>query len=450
MQCAEIRHKFVEYYQHLGFQWLPCAPMLHPSIPMSFVMSAGLVQVETSLANVKNRSGNKFLLIQDCFRHFDLDAIGTDNLHLSLFEMPAVFIFTKNGRRQIITQMWRFVTDIVRIEPERIWVSYFDGGEVAGHQLPRDELTYHVWHDVGISEHQLVGLGSAHNYWLQSGGFENGGSPWRKCGANTELFYDLGQNKSCSPDCQPGCRCGRFVEFSNLLFVSHHLHHDTNTLTPMDDPFTEAVIGTERVAMILQNASSVFDTWNYRSVIEKIHQFVTNTDVSPNLIQESERVIADHLRALYVLVAEGAPPPGKNGRERIIKLLIRGVITRQIILGIALEKRFFSEVFQLIVDVFVNESTIANNSPEHTISTYFEKENQRFTRTIDRGQRELEKMLKANGGQTLSGSQIVFLEKQYGMPYPLISVSLQKKGLPVLENEYNKALTAWKQKKLSN
>jgi len=93
MNCTGIRQRFIEYYQQLGFQFLPRAPMLHSSIPMSFVMSAGLVQVETSLANAQNRTGNKFVLVQDCFRHFDLDAVGTDNIHLGLFEMPGAFMF---------------------------------------------------------------------------------------------------------------------------------------------------------------------------------------------------------------------------------------------------------------------------------------------------------------------------------------------------------------------
>ncbi len=102
MNCAEIRQKFVQYYQNLGFQLLPRAPMMHPSIPMSFVMSTGLVQVETSLANTKNRSGNQFVLVQDCFRHFDLDRIGTDNIHLSLFEMSGAFVFRSNGQQKYI------------------------------------------------------------------------------------------------------------------------------------------------------------------------------------------------------------------------------------------------------------------------------------------------------------------------------------------------------------
>ena len=88
MNASEIRRRFVGYYEGMGFHPLPRAPMLHPSIPMSYVMSAGLVQVETSLARAEQRQGDQFVLVQECFRHFDLDKVGTDGIHLSLFEMP--------------------------------------------------------------------------------------------------------------------------------------------------------------------------------------------------------------------------------------------------------------------------------------------------------------------------------------------------------------------------
>lgn len=447
MNCSEIHRRFVDYYTQYGFQYLPRAPMMHPSIPMSFVMSAGLVQVETSLANAEHRSGNKFVLVQDCFRHFDLDAIGTDNFHLSLFEMPAAFLFDQDGRRDIIAQMWQFVTKGLGIDPQRIWVSYFGGGKLAGYFLQCDELTYRAWRGVGVPEDRLVGLDRSHNYWLQGGGIQNGAQPLRKCGANTEMFYDLGKDYACGPTCQPGCRCGRFIEFSNLLFVTHQLNHHTNTLTQLADPFTEAVIGTERVAMILQNVQSVFDTTAYRPLMTAIHQCVTATDIAPQLIHASECVIADHLRALCVLVADDAPPPGKNGRERIMKLLIRGVMTRQLVLGIDMgfKNPFFLELLQLVIDFLDVE--VQNTQSSAIISrliSYFETETQRFRRTVARGYRELEEMLSCNQGRTLSGLQIVDLEKRYGLPYLLIAKTLKSRGLDVPNVQYRKALNKWK------
>ena len=445
MRYFEIRRRFVEYYQNLGFQLLPRAPMMHPSIPMSFVMSAGLVQVETSLANSQNRSGNKFVLVQNCFRHFDLETIGTDNTHLSLFEMPAAFIFGENPRKAAITQIWHVATEELGIDSKRLWITYFSGDELDGHFIPEDRETYQVWREVGVPEQRLIGLDRNHNYWVQGGGIRNGGTPLRKCGANTELFYDRGPEYSCSSsNCRPGCRCGRFVEFSNTLFVTHHLNYNAKTFTPMEEPFTESVVGTERLAMILQEIPSVFETSAYSPMLRAIHQFVTNTELTPALMEESERVIADHVRALYVLVADGAPPPGKDGRERIVKLLIRDILTRQILLGIA-SSVFLPPILRTLTESFSITSEISFSEAEQTLLSYFQKEQTRFFKTIESGKRQLNRLLRENHGATLSGGQIVLLEKKHGLPYLLIASILKEQGFEVLNNEYQNALHRWKQ-----
>jgi len=443
MDCGEIRSRFVDFYQERGFQLLPAASMLHPSIPMSFVMSAGLVQVETSLANNHNRSGNRFTLVQNCFRHFDLDTVGTDDIHLSLFEMPGAFVFGNNGKQQTIQSMWQLATEKLGIEPNRIWATYFAGGNLGGQHLPQDELTRQTWLEIGLPETRLVGLGLNHNYWIQGDGARTNGDSWRKCGTNTELFYDRGAILSCGVDCQPGCKCGRFIEFSNSLFISYAIDLQRNSLTPIEDPFNETVIGTERVAMILQKVESVFDTEIYLPLIQLIHEFIVCKNVSLDLVIASERVIADHLRALYVLVADGAPPPGKNGRDRIIKLLIRGVLTRQIMLGI-ISKEFLSALLGTVIRAFDKHNLEAFQT-ESKIKTYFANEDRHFQKTVERGRRKIYKMLTELQGESLSGSQILFLEKSLGLPHLVAAQMLQEKGLLFSEAEYQKALKVWKQ-----
>lgn len=443
MDYYEIRHCFVDYYRNKNFRLLPKAPMLHPSVPMSFVMSAGLVQVETSLAKINNRLGNKFVLVQDCFRHFDLDSVGLDNTHLSLFEMAAAFVFGKDTREEAINDMWILATKIIGIKSTHLWVSYFKGGELEGQLLPEDKQTYQAWQHLGVPENRLVGLGVADNYWVQrGGGIQSDEVELRKCGPHTELFYDRGTNYACSLSCQPGCRCGRFVEFSNSLFISHYLNPQTNQIELLPEPFIETVMGMERIAMILQRCDSIFEIPSYRAVREGIQGFVTHTNLPPELLRTSENIIVDHLRALCVLINDGAPPPGKNGRERLIKLLIRGIITRQIILGIT-AKSFLPVMIQLIKR-FLAKDTEINVNTEDKMNVYFEMERNKFKGTINRGQREIELMLNNNQGQTLSGSQLVVLEKERGLPYSLIAFTLQNRGLAVLHTDYQTAQLAWK------
>jgi len=441
MNSVEIRRRFVDYYKGLGFHLLPRAPMLHPSIPMSFVMSAGLVQIETSLARVEDRPGKQFVLVQECFRHFDLDKVGTDGIHLSLFEMPGAFVFGPNGKAETVRRMWALATSVLGIDKSRIWASYFNGGRVLDDYLPVDEATRQAWIEVGLPENRIVGLGTDDNYWVQGGGIDGMETP-RKAGPNTELFYDRGTERACGPDCRPGCRCGRFVEFSNSLFICRELNDQSGSLRPMAEPFAETVIGTERVAMILQGAQSVFKTDGYRLIMDAIRSFARAPGLPEPLATASERVIADYLKALYILVADGAPPPGKDGRERIIKLLIRGVITRQIVLGIQ-SREFLPTLIDCVAQV-VYSTLRATVEDEKRLMSYFSTESQRFSKTIERGRRQLDRFLKENGGHTLSGLQIVFLEKKKGLPHLLTAMMLREKGLTFGEAEYEEALEIWK------
>lgn len=443
MKADEIRRRFVDYYTMQGFHPLPRAPMIHPSIPMSFVMSAGLIQVETSLARAEDRPGDEFVLVQECFRHFDLDRVGSDSLHLSLFEMPGAFVFGPNGKAATVQRMWTLATSILGIDRERIWVSYFGGGEVLGDSLEEDCATQQAWLDVGVPEHHIVSLGPEHNYWVQGGGIDGLETP-RKAGPNTELFYERVDRWPCGTNCRPGCRCGRFVEFSNSLFISREQDSEEEGLRPMAEPFSETVIGTERVAMILQGVDSVFRTAVYRPVIETIESFVDEPELPEALVAESERVIGDHLKALYVLVADGAPPPGKNGRERIVKLLIRGVVTRQILLDIR-SSEFVPTVMEAIRET-VHSSVRGTPEDEGRMMSYFSSESERFRKTIERARRKLERLLEENDGCTLSGSQILFLEKRKGLPHLLTAMMLRDKGLAFAEAAYREALKAWKQK----
>ena len=415
--------------------------MLHPSIPMSFVMSAGLVQVETSLARAEGRTGDQFVLVQECFRHFDLDKVGTDGMHLSLFEMPGAFVFGPNGKTATVQRMWALATSVLGIDKNRIWASYFNGGKLMGDTLPRDEVTRRAWIEVGMPAERLVGLVDD-NYWVQGGGIDGMETP-RKAGPNTELFYDRGAERACGPDCKPGCKCGRFVEFSNSLFICREQDRLSGSLRQMAEPFSETVIGTERVAMILQDAQSVFETEAYRPLISAVHSFVRAPELPEPLLIASERVIADYLKSLYVLVADGAPPPGKDGRERIIKLLIRNVITRQIILGIESE-----EFLPTLVDCIsrtVHNTLWATPEDKERLASYFSSESHRFLKTLRRGRRQLEWLLKENDGRTLSGPQIVYLEKKWGLPHLLTAKMLREKGLVFAEAEYRESLEAWRQ-----
>lgn len=438
---ANIRHQFIQYYQDKGFIRLPRASMLHPSIPMSFVMSAGLVQVEMALSQLpKPQDSQKFVLVQDCFRHFDLDRVGQDHSHLSIFEMPGAFLFGHNTKKDTIHLIWEFTTKILKINQDHLWVSYFAGDEVNGHILPPDQETYQIWYDLGVNPKHLIGLGSSDNYWLQSPHLTRENKLGQKCGENTEIFYDLGITQNCHQNCNPTCSCGRFLEFSNSLFITSQIHEDTGNIVSWEHPFTETVIGAERVAMILQNAKTVFDLEEYRILLDAIRKYQTVEYLPDQTVLVSQRILIDHLRALYMLIANGAPPPGKNGRSRIIKLLIRRVITHMQVLQIPETNtlHFLTIISQTFHVYNVSSYTVIN-----TIMDYFDQESQRFHFTIERGYKKLEEICKFHTEDSLFAAEIVKLEKTFGMPLALIQKQLIKHDLDFNWHEYQKALHNW-------
>jgi alanyl-tRNA synthetase len=436
MDSVDIRRLFTNHFEDMGYQSLPRAPMIDPSIPMSFVMSAGLVQVENSLAKSIKREGNRYVLVQECFRHFDLEKVGTDDTHLSLFEMPGAFIFGPDGKSGTVRRMWTLATSVLGLDKDHIWATYFNGGQVKDDNLPEDIETRDAWLKSGILENHIVGLGIDKNYWIQGKGIEDV-SVSKKCGPNTELFYDRGTQRACGENCKPGCNCGRFVEFSNSLFICSEIKRDKRFIQPLENPFTETVIGTERIAMIRQGSQSVFEIDSIKPLITTLHQFVRKT-ITLEMLIAHERVIADHLRGLYFLIADGAPPPGKDGRARIIKMLIRRVATRLIILDID-PRLILSEILACVSRMASKNMQGAEIKKQ--VITYFLSEYERYSRTIKRGEYKLMQILKENGGDTLSGPQIVCLEKQWGLPSLLTAMILQKLELSFQEDEYKSVLS---------
>ncbi len=443
MHPQAISDRFVRYYQSLGFKQLPGTSLLHPSIPMTFVMSAGLAEVETAIDQLGSRSpDDDYVMVQNCFRHFDVDRIGKSDLHLSLFEMPGAFSFGHNTRRIAIRRMWEFLTRDLQIDSSRLWATYFAGGKISGHRFNQDLETYQAWRDLGLPEDRVVGLGADHNFWKQGGGID-GQETSRKCGPNTELFFDRGSQLSCRPDCRPGCKCGRFVEFANSLFIFAEIDAETDALSLMADPFTETVIGTERVAMILESQPTVFEIETVRPLIEDLRSFYShwNVEVAFNA-RESERILVDHLRALVFLAADGAPPPGKGGRRRLMRILIRRVLAQMRILQIDPLGCLPALIDHEIVLDGKRHPNLGRGRDR--LLAYIEAEAQAFDRTLSRGYRQLDRLLARNDGCTLEGKDLVRLVKQFGIPVPLLRVSLAHKGLEFREHEYRKAVEQWR------
>jgi alanyl-tRNA synthetase len=402
MECNNISRAFLSLHEADGFKTLPAASLLHSSAPMSFVMSAGLIQIENELPQIVAAIGNQFTFTQPCFRHFDVKQVGNDTMHLSLFQMSAAFYMGSTRRENVLPRLWHFLTQVLGLEQQRLWVTYLDD-DVFG----RDQQSYDCWRSIGVDKAHLIGLDHQHNFWRQrkSGQIARDG---KKCGPHTEVFYERQEvvcrcntadsNTTIKQKIQ-SCRCGRFVEVSNSLFIENYLN-DKQQRIPADTVFSECVIGIERLAMILQNVPTVyhisrFSAW--RNALQPLLPNAYNTQ-NTNVFDKSKatntpldkslNIILDHLSAFVALINDGAPAPGRGGRARIMRNLARRAITHALLHDIDAMK-----LFQQLLAEAENEEQQAN---QQYCLDLLQQEYQRFAQTLERGKRKLIALKKAN------------------------------------------------------
>lgn len=435
-----IAQIFLDYFRLLGYQSISSSSLLDDSIPMSFVMSAGLVQVER-FAALSGRGNDRFVLLQNCFRHFDLDRIGISDTHLSFFRMLGAFTFGSMDCIEQICTAWKLAVEIFQLPPEKLWVTYFSGDSIAGHEFKSDFATYQTWREVGVRQNQILGLDAKSNFWKQSA-MLMGAEHASKCGPNSEIFFDRGENLRCSPDCRPGCTCGRFIEFLNMLFITDSLDEQSGKLDSLENPFIELVVGLERLEMILRGCDSVYEIDSIQPLMLQIRSLSESRELENNDRIRFERILADHLRALLFLTSDGAPPPGKGGRSFIMRRLMREFFVSADLLKIN-KPSWLSDLIDQAILLY-RESKPEIQNIKSILMEYFIEEKAHFEHTLKRGFARIERTLKNQKTHWMSGQDILEFEKEYGLPLPLLECFLNAKHITYHPKAIEVAEEIWK------
>ena len=309
MQAAEIRQAFLDFFQGKGHLVMPSSSLIPAGDPTLLLTSAGMVQFKPYFTGEMKPPGPRLTSVQKCFRTTDIDEVG-DTSHHTFFEMLGNFSIGDYFKREAIAWAWEFVTEHMKLPPERLWATIF----------LEDEEAHDLWLETGVPEERIRRFGEEDNYWGPAG---NEGP----CGPCSEVHYDFGGEcrlgKPVS-ECGPNCECGRFLELWNLVFMQFYQDPE-GVRTPLPAPNIDTGMGLERAARILQGVDSAYETDLFKPIIARVEKLAGVKYGSGEETDAAIRVVAEHARSAAFLIADGVVP-GNEGRGYVLRRVIRRAI----------------------------------------------------------------------------------------------------------------------------
>jgi len=392
MDHLEIRKKFLDFFEKKGHKIVPSSSLL-PNDSSVLFTTAGMQQFKPYYLEEESPYGNRTTSIQKSMRTSDIEEVG-DESHNTFFEMLGNFSFKNDYfRKEAIEFAYEFIFNTLNISPDRVTISIFKGDPSAN--LPVDEESLKIWKDLGIQEDKIFFQGREDNFWGPTG--DQG-----PCGPTTEVYIDD-------------------VEIWNVVFNEFYCdknHKGEDHILPLTNKGIDTGMGMERLAMVLQNVPSIFETDLFIPVIEEIRGKENLYDYKQNA--RSERIIADHLKSSVFLISEGVLPSNSE-QGFILRRLLRSAIRHVKLLNLP------DDVYERIVKVVVNniygDVYPELSKKEKEILKVILREKDKFTKTLDIGLKELGKVLDKlikKGDKTISGSEAFKLHSSYGFPIELI------------------------------
>ena len=394
---TDIRKIFLDYFQAKDHEVVPSSPLVPANDATLLFTNAGMVQFKDVFRGREQRHYARAVSSQRCVRaggkHNDLENVGYTARHHTFFEMLGNFSFGDYFKRDAIRYAWEFLTDVLKLPAERLWVTVFE----------EDDEAVDIWlNEVGVSPQRFSRIGAKDNFWSMG---DTG-----PCGPCSEIFYDHGPEVPGGPPGTPEEDGDRYIEIWNLVFMQYD-RGVGGELQPLPKPSVDTGMGLERLAAILQGVHSNYEIDLFQHLIKAIAE-VTGVR---NLEDNSLRVIADHIRACAFLIVDGVIP-SNEGRGYVLRRIIRRAIRH----GHKLGKResFFHELVAPLVKEMGDaypELTKAQSQVERVLA----QEEIRFAETLDHGMKILEEAIAGLQGEVIPGVTVFKLYDTYGFPVDL-------------------------------
>ena len=419
---AELRAGFRAFFESKGHTFRPSASLIPRADDHSTLLTtAGMQPLMPFFLGREQPPALLLTTVQKAFRTPDIDEVGLDGYHCTFFEMLGNFSFGQYFKEGAIDYAWEFLTEHLRIDMDRLWVSVFAGDPDLG--LGEDEEAIRLWERIGQPPERIVRLPASENFWSVGGP--------GPCGPDSEMYYDRGEEVGCGePDCRPSCtRCERFLEFWNLVFMEYELRAD-GTLTPLPKQNVDTGMGLERTATILQNVLSVYETDGYQAIMKWIadESGVAYGD-SPEATK-AHRILADHGRGMTFMAADGVSP-SNEGRGYVMRRIVRRAVQQGGRVG--LEAPYLARLADVVIEQ-MKDGYPELEQHRADIRRILAAEEERFGQTLARGMRLFEEVA-AKGGD-ISGEDAFRLHDTYGFPLELTQELARERGLGVNDEAF--------------
>lgn len=427
----QLRESYLKFFKDKGHKILPSASLIPGTDPSILWTAAGMVPFKPYYTGAEKPPASRITTCQKCIRTPDIEEVGRTARHHTFFEMLGNFSFGDYFKEETINWAWEYLTEHLDLPGDKLYATiYTDDNEAFDH-----------WNKViGIPEERIIRLGKDTNFW------EIGVGP---CGPCSEIYFDLGEERGCgSKDCKPGCECDRFLEIWNLVFIQF-FKDEKGVYTPLESKGIDTGLGLERVASVLQNVQTNFDTDIFREIMDFTAE---KAGVSYGGNKEADlalKVIADHCRAVTFAVSDGALP-SNEGRGYVIRRLLRRAVRFGRTLNI--DKPFLYEVAGAVIKQVAEAYPELVKNKKHIINV-IRIEEERFGETLAQGTDMLNRVIddaKSVGNTQISGKDAFKLYDTYGFPLELTVEMTEEKGLAVdeegfkvaMEEQRNRARTA--------
>ena len=423
----ELRRMFLEFFEskeHLAMKSFSLVPRNDKSL---LLINSGMAPLKPYFTGAEIPPRRRVTTCQKCIRTGDIENVGKTARHGTFFEMLGNFSFGDYFKHEAIAWSWKFLTEVVGLDPQRLYPSIYE----------EDEEAFEIWNkEIGIPAERIFRFGKADNFW------EHGAGP---CGPCSEIYYDRGEKYGCgSPDCTVGCECDRYMEIWNNVFTQFESDGEGN-YTELVQKNIDTGMGLERLASVVQDVDSIFDVDTLCALRTKVCE-LAHTEYKKDAAKDvSIRLITDHIRSATFMISDGIMPTNE-GRGYVLRRLIRRAARHGRLLGI--EGKFLAELSAVVIEGSKDGYPELEEKKDF-IFQVLTKEEEQFNKTIDQGLNilsEMEAAMKAEGKTELSGEDAFKLYDTYGFPLDLTKEILEEKGCTIDEAGFKAAMDEQREK----